>query len=81
MRRSLIFLTAALLSAPLLASNCPNEVRKIDQELQANPPADPAITQRVQALRDEGHELHEKGKHQEAMAKLGEAMEMLQEGR
>lgn len=81
MRRSLIFLTAALLSAPLWANNCPNEIRKIDQELQANPPADPAIVQRVEALRDEGRKLHDEGKHKEAMAKLDEAMETLEEGR
>lgn len=81
MRRSLIFIAAALISAPLWASNCPNEIRKIDQELQANPPSDPAFTQRVQSLRDEGQKLHDEGKHQESLAKLGEAMELLEEGR
>jgi hypothetical protein len=81
MRRSLIFITAALISLPLLASNCPNEIRKIDQELQANPPSDPAFTQRVQSLRDEGQKLHDEGKHKESMEVLGEAMEMLAKGR
>lgn len=52
-----------------------------DQALQANPPSDPAFTQRVQSLRDEGQNLQNEGKHQEFMARLGEAMELLEEGR
>lgn len=81
MRRTLLFLAAALISAPLWASNCPTEIRKIDQELQENPPSDPAFTQRVQSLRDEGQKLHDEGKHEESLAKLNEATKLLEEGR
>ncbi|WP_120997973.1 hypothetical protein JQR85_15150 [Stutzerimonas urumqiensis] len=78
MRRLMLFTVAALLSTPLWAMHCPQEMAKIDQQLQADPPADPALLERVQSLRAEGEELHEAGKHAESLEKLNEALGLLE---
>lgn len=79
MRRIAIFFVTALLSTPLFAMHCPADMERIDALLESNPPADPAVLERVQALRAEGESLHEAGKHTESVEVLGEALTLLGE--
>ena len=78
MRRIAVFLAAALLSTPLLASHCPADMAKIDEILKSDPPADPAVLEQVKKLRAEGEELHNSGDHAESEKVLGEALSLLQ---
>lgn len=78
MRRFAAFLTAALLSAPLWASQCPADMAKIDAMLQSNPPSDPAVLAQVQDLRAEGEQLHNAGDHDQSVKVLGEALQLLE---
>jgi len=48
MRRLALFLCAALLSAPLLAMHCPQDMAKIDELLKTDPPASPQVLAEVQ---------------------------------
>lgn len=75
-RRSLsAFAALALLATPALAAHCPRDAAAIDHALEAR--ADVPDREQIQALRDEGMQLHEAGNHREAEAKLAEAMRML----
>ena len=78
MRRTVVFLAAALLSVPVLASHCPADMAKIDAILKSEPPADPAVLEQVKKLRAEGEELHNSGDHAESEKVLGEALNLLQ---
>ncbi|EQM77316.1 hypothetical protein [Stutzerimonas stutzeri] len=77
MRRLVLTLAAALISTPLWAMHCPMDMAKIDEQLKTNPPSDPAILTRVQALRAEGEKLHNAGDHEQSLKVLGEAEELL----
>jgi hypothetical protein len=78
MYRLAAFLAAALLSAPLWATQCPADMAKIDAMLQSNPPSDPAVLAQVQELRAEGEELHNAGNHSQSVQVLGEALQLLE---
>ncbi|MBF7730004.1 hypothetical protein [Pseudomonas sp. N040] len=78
MRRLALFLCAALLSAPLLASHCPQDMAKIDQLLKTDPPASSQILAEVKRLRAEGEELHNAGDHAESEKVLQQALDLLQ---
>ena len=78
MYRLAAFLAAALLSAPLWATQCPADMAKIDAMLQSNPPSDPAVLAQVQELRTEGEELHNAGNHSQSVQVLGEALQLLE---
>lgn len=78
MRRLIAFLTTALLSTALWASQCPADMAKIDAMLQSNPPSDPAMLAEVQKLRAEGEELHNAGNHSQSVQVLGEALKLLE---
>ena len=52
MRRTLMFLAATLISLPLWAMHCPQDMAKIDALLQSDPPADPEVLAKVQELRE-----------------------------
>jgi hypothetical protein len=78
MYRLAAFLAAALLSAPLWATQCPADMAKIDAMLQSNPPSDPAVLAQVQQLRAEGEELHNAGDHGQSVQMLGEALQLLE---
>jgi hypothetical protein len=78
MYRLAAFLAAALLSAPLWATQCPADMAKIDAMLQSNPPGDPAVLAQVQELRAEGEELHNAGNHSQSVQVLGEALQLLE---
>ncbi|HDZ56658.1 MAG TPA: hypothetical protein ENI17_14055 [Pseudomonas xinjiangensis] len=79
MRRLLMFIAAVAISAPVLASNCPADMAKIDEMMKTNPPADEDVREQVLALRAEGEELHKAGEHEESLKVLDEAMERLKE--
>lgn len=78
MRRLIAFLTTALLSTALWATQCPADMAKIDAMLQNNPPSDPAVLAEVQKLRAEGEELHNAGNHSQSVQVLGEALKLLE---
>jgi hypothetical protein len=78
MYRLAALLAAALLSAPLWASQCPADMAKIDAMLQSNPPSDAAVLAQVQELRAEGEELHNAGDHGQSEKVLGEALQLLE---
>lgn len=78
MRRTLTFLTAALLSTSLWAMHCPSDMAKIDSMLQINPPSDAAVLAQVKKLRSEGEELHKAGNHSQSFKVLGNARQMLE---
>ena len=73
---------AALLSlgltvaGPAFAFQCPSDIAKIDEALQSSSLSD-AEKAEVMALRDEGEQLHSSGQHQQSMATLAQAKEML----
>jgi hypothetical protein len=74
------FLLAAvlvLLSASVLAFHCPQDMKKIDDALAANPKISAAQLAEVKKLRAEGETLHKAGKHQEALDTLAKAMAIL----
>ena len=78
MRRLPLLLAAALLSTPLMAMHCPQDMAKIDAMLKTDPPADPEVLAEVQRLRAEGEALHKAGNHGESVKVLEEALNLLQ---
>jgi hypothetical protein len=71
-------LVATLFAAgTALASNCPNEMKKIDEALAKNPKLTAAQMDEVKKYRAEGEALHKAGKHQESMDTLGKAEKIL----
>lgn len=78
MRRLALLCFTALLSLPALAMHCPQDMAKIDQLLQSDPPTDPEVLAEVQRLRQEGEELHKAGNHEESVRVLQQAMDLLQ---
>ena len=77
MRRTALLLAAALLSTPVFAMHCPQEMAKIDALLQSDPPSDPEVLAKVQELRAEGEALHKAGDHAESVKVLSEALDLL----
>ena len=77
MRRTLVFLVATLISLPLWAMHCPQDMARIDALLQSDPPADPEVLAKVQELRAEGETLHKAGDHAESVRVLGEALDLI----
>ncbi|WP_137888378.1 hypothetical protein [Pseudomonas sp. 2FE] len=78
MRRLALFLAATLLSTPLWAMHCPQDMAQIDAFLKSAPPADPEVLAQVQKLRAEGEALHKAGDHSQSVKVLGEALDLLQ---
>ncbi|WP_179528390.1 hypothetical protein L0Y47_06365 [Ectopseudomonas composti] len=77
MRRTLMFVAAVLISLPLWAMHCPQDMAKIDTLLQSDPPSDPEVLAKVKELRAEGEALHKTGDHAESVKVLGEALDLL----
>jgi hypothetical protein len=67
----------ALFATPALAFHCPVDMQKIDATLAANPQLSEDDMAEVKKLRAEGEDLHNAGKHQEAVDTLAEAMTLL----
>lgn len=77
-RRSLsAFAALALMATPALAAHCPQDAAAIDHALEARADMPQDQKDQVQALRDEGMQLHEAGNHRESEAKLAEGMRIL----
>jgi len=72
-----MFLAAALISLPLWAMHCPQDMAKIDALLKSDPPSDPEVLAKVKELRAEGEALHKAGDHGESVKVLGEALDLL----
>ena len=68
---------ALALSSPVLAGQCPSDIRKIDAALAANASLPPSIRDAVRTLRDTGERLHKAGKHGESVETLGNAKQIL----
>jgi hypothetical protein len=66
-----------LLSASAFAFHCPQEMKKIDDALAANPKLSASQLAEVKKLRAEGEVLHKAGKHQESLDTLGKAEAIL----
>jgi hypothetical protein len=77
MRRLLLFIAAAALSAPVWAMHCPMDMAKIDKQLESNPPNDPATLEKVKELRAEGEQLHKAGDHTQSLQVLEQAQALL----
>ena len=70
------FAMAVAVSA--LANQCPSDIKKIDAALaMANVNLSQEQMGEVKRLRDEGQRLHERGDHQQSMATLATAKQML----
>lgn len=78
MRRLATLVCATLLSAPIWAMHCPQDMARIDELLKSNPPASAEVTAEVQRLRAEGEALHKGGDHAESMRVLKQALDLLQ---
>ncbi len=65
----------ALITAPAFADHCPKDVQKIDAALSGDTLSAEDKAE-VKALRDEGEDLHQEGKHSEALEALHDAMEI-----
>jgi hypothetical protein len=67
----------ALAAGPAFAAHCPVHVKAIDEAMEGDTGLSDEQLAEAKALRDEGEQLHNEGKHDESMEKLHEAMEML----
>lgn len=65
------------LVSPAFAFHCPKDMAEIDAALAANPNLTDDQLAEVKALRAEGEELHNSGKHQESVDTLAQAKEIL----
>ena len=76
MKRTALAVILALSASPVLAHNCPNEMKAIDAALP-KAKLDAAKSSEVKKLRADGEKLHKEGKHTESMAALGKAKGLL----
>lgn len=76
-KRLLAAATVVVLStAPVLAGHCPKDVKAIDAALSKASLSSSQMSE-VKKLRDSGAGLHKSGKHDDALADLHEAMDVL----
>ncbi|MGH7185706.1 MAG: hypothetical protein ACREIB_05450, partial [Pseudomonadota bacterium] len=68
---------AVTFAAPALAFQCPADIGKIDAALAADATLSAEQRAEVETLRSEGEQLHQAGKHQEAVDALAKAKEIL----
>ncbi len=64
-------------SSAAFAGSCPLMVKGIDAALAASPAISAEQMAEVKRLRDEGHALHEAGKHAESVETLQKAKDIL----
>jgi uncharacterized protein YneF (UPF0154 family) len=69
--------TISLISFSAMAMHCPDDMKRIDEELSANPPITAEQMETVKKLRAEGEVLHKGGKHEESVKVLAKAMEIM----
>lgn len=77
MRKIVSGLILMLVSAVALAGQCPTDMAAIDEHLAGNPEVASEDMSRVEELREQGEQLHEEGNHEESVAALAEAKEIL----
>lgn len=66
-----------LVSAPAYASQCPMDMKKIDQALQQQNSLTEQQLAEVRQLREEGERLHQSGQHPQSVASLAKAKAIL----
>ena len=76
-KQFLLAAVMALLTASAFAFHCPQDMKKIDDALAANPKLSTQQLAEVKKLRAEGETLHKAGKHQESLDTLAKAMAIL----
>lgn len=70
-------LTLSLISFSATAMHCPDDMKRIDEELAANPPITAEQIEMVKKLRVEGETLHKEGKHEDSVKVLAKAMQIM----
>lgn len=68
------------LSAPAFANQCPSDMQKFDQAMNAKMSASQASSdsmKQAMSLRAEAETLHKQGKHAESIEHLGRAMKLI----
>jgi len=70
-------LLALALSGAAFAHHCPTDMKAIDEALAANPKLTEMQMSEVRMLRAKGEEQHMAGQHDESVATLHKAMEIL----
>lgn len=77
-KRILALAVIALFAAgPAFASQCPADMKKIDEALAKNPKLSDADGKKVKQLRADGEKMHKDGKHADSVKTLGEAKKIL----
>ncbi|MEY4730484.1 MAG: hypothetical protein RL020_1642 [Pseudomonadota bacterium] len=80
MKKTLAYVLAlslTLISFSATAMHCPDDMKRIDEELAASPPITAEQMEMVKKLRAEGEALHKEGKHKESVEVLAKAMEIM----
>lgn len=77
-KRSIAIFAATMFAAgTAFAFHCPQDMKKIDDALAANPKLSAAQLDEVKKLRADGEALHKAGKHQESIDTLEKAEKIL----
>ncbi len=76
-KKLLIGLFALAIAGGAHAAQCPADMRAIDEAMAKNPELAAEQMEQVKALRAEGEELHNAGKHAESVEALAKAKEIL----
>ncbi len=79
MKFLLVLLATMFISVATFASSCPRLMAEIDNRLAEGPMLDAEVIEAVIVLRTEGEAAHQQGNHDEAMAALEEALEIIEE--
>lgn len=77
MKQIALALALALMAGPAFAFQCPADMAKIDEALEAGTELSEEQLAMVMELRAEGEELHASGQHQQSVDALHEAMTIL----
>jgi hypothetical protein len=75
--KAALFAATLLAAGTALAFHCPQDMKKIDDALAANPKLSAAQLDEVKKYRKEGEDLHKAGKHAESIATLEKAEKIL----
>ena len=78
LRQIALAVCLAAVSSVAAASQCPQDMKKIDDALEKNTKLSGQERAAVMRLRVRGEVLHDEGKHQEAVETLGKALKLLQ---
>ena len=77
MKRFILGVALALISASALAFHCPKDMKAIDAALAKHPKLSAEQMSEVKKYRADGEALHKAGKHQESVDTLAKAKEIL----